>query len=348
MHFSMRSIAISLNMFSIGLVGSFRYQPELALQLAEAFMRPSDLEGMTPARTRFLSPHEDLVNPRSYELSKVTRVYPPVQFDKRLDALVSDPRLTSLGFGDTIETIKNTCPWTDRQGTEVYKPSTDPFVALSQAAIVLSVLSQRVASCGYNHAYLREDMKTHLNRFIKYWTDLPPRLTAPGSEGACYIERAEQARARLYDLSDPLTRGFLTVDACHPKGGVDPSPIGISGSARLYPAEMIQIDYAEGGAAWMVNPPKVVNQASVWFNVLTAPADWSIIDLIRIQGKYTVSLKKRDDQYWLTVSSIVNRESGPPFTILLEGWHFVAVAIRDGMVTVSIDHSSWLLPLPRV
>ena len=354
----MRSLASPLNMISIVLVGSQAFNPDLALLLAESFYSPSSPDGNTLAYSRYLS---NRAAPHKVEATEFTDMHGPAQFTDRVAVMLADPRFGGDAFKSIVEQLDSSC--IDQRYDPQYPVSSDPSVAVAQAGILASVLAMRSRSCAYSRYYLEAFLTRNLRAFVSHWRAVAESTsaTAPDPRASCYAERAKQAIDRLGYHSSISFRGILTLDACHMgyAATASQSPIAVSWSTKLLPGELVQIEY--NGAtdhipgtplkAWLKNPPAVINQASVWVNVLTGfnNSTMNMLDLLSINNQYTVSIQSFSGNSHLTLTYTCTGglfKYANSTIVLTTGWHLVSVGVQDGVATITFDQQSWELSLP--
>ena len=333
---------------SMLLVGSYGFQPELALLLAESFVIPSTPGGLTPVYARYLA-HQG-TTPNVINASQ--SLAEPIDCADRLSHLLAITGLKGTGFDGSMQTLNSTC-MDPTLWESTYNVSSNLAVAITQSAILSYILATRSQACGYLSTYLVAYMQRHLYAFIE---NLDPfdAVAEPEDHVQCYIDRTYLAAARLEQDEDAHSRGFLTLDACDPDldvTGLTEETLGGSGSTAILPGGFAVISYLESdysspsaAKAWLPAAPAVINQARVWFQVHgMAHLGAKPIDLFTIQGKYTLRLAREGPVYRLSLSigcRVLSRVSLPLFK-LIPDWNLAGLAIADGVVTVTLDDETW-------
>ena len=329
---------------------------EVGLLLAEAH---AHLENHpSPARTRFhgYKPGQTSV----HAISKIDGQTISSDYHKRFFRAVQ--HIWSFepyhDINSTIDRFNSTCI-ESTNFTSQYAPATEGVARVVEAGLLASVLALRSETCGYSVESFLSYLKESLQYLVDFYeADLLTRFQGDIDMTRavhCGIERAEDAIRRLEDGLVVASRGFLAVDACIPQdeySKITP-PIGVENGVKHYSGDLVEINYRASAledstvSAWLVNPPQIINNANIFFNIIFGMFS-GVIDLIGQVGRFTLSINSNGAEMWLSLKLGCLEDyrtiESPTFKTV-QGWTSAGVVIRENAVTLSFGQERFTMPI---
>ena len=261
-------------------------------------------------------------------------------------------------INSTIDRFNSTCI-DSTNFTSQYAPATEGVARVVEAGLLASVLALRSQTCGYSVdsllSYLKESLQSLV---IFYETELLTRFRGEIDMTRavhCGIEKAHDAIRRLEEGLDVASRGFLAVDACIPQDEYSKmaSPIGVENGVKHYSGDLVEINYHASSledstvSAWLVNPPQIVNNAQIFFNIISGTFQ-GVIDLLGQVDRFTLSINSNGAEMWLSLKlgclDYYHALESPMFKAV-QGWTSAGVVIRENAVTLSFGEARFTLAI---
>jgi hypothetical protein len=344
------------------------FEPELGLQLAEAFTPDSHVpaDGLTYAahsiaHARYM---DNLNKVHVFETTWDRMVSEPFNFTARLAKLKNGMESKVSSFDRLITDASQSC-FDLSDMAHAYPRSLDAPTDVALAGILSSILAMRSQVCRYSTSDLTAFIQAELKVAADLLLETSPNPVVE-QYNSCMRYRILDATSRLTQSFDAYYRGFLTMDRC-----LMASPQRISNTPWFYtplgfkettPEYWFEGEHSKVKAGGIVEvfqngsdseSPLLIRRhanisyISVWFK-RGSPAGIYRTALFGIEGLFCLNYENNVDGPRLLLfvgdaGNVTRFEVGPSmgFSPASNSWSFVSMAIRDKIVTVTLDGVQW-------